>query len=206
MLIILNYKPGHRPVTGFIYVSRSLLEILLMAILPIIHPLAFLRIPYEILGALDSRAIHYIMQPYHYLVRAAHILTSSMFFGIVLLLDFRLMGFHRSMGMRPLAEAALPWLYWTFSISFVTGIALFLYDPVHVGSHAYFSPKLLMLLLGLINTAAFRRYRFGAAFTPAGIMPVSAKIAGGLSLFFWAAVMIFAMLNTEAAPKVLLQY
>ncbi|HTI00083.1 MAG TPA: hypothetical protein VL752_03965 [Acidisoma sp.] len=177
-----------------------------MAIIPIVHPLTSLRIPYEMLGAMDSRAIHYLMQPYHYLIRVAHILTASIFFGVVVLLDCRLMGFHRSMGMRPLAEAALPWLYWTFGISFITGIALFLYDPVHVGSHGYFTPKLLMLGLGLINTAVFRRYRFGAAFTPAGTMPMSAKIAGALSLLCWSAVMIFAMLNTEAAPNVLLQY
>lgn len=177
-----------------------------MAITPIIHPLGFLRIPYSVLAQLDSRAIHYILQPWHYLIRGTHIMTASIFFGMVALLDFRLMGFHKSMGMRPLAESVLPWLYWTFGISFVTGLMLFFYDPVHVGSHGYFTAKLIFLVLGLINTLVFRRYRFGAAFKPDGTMPASVQMAGFLSLLFWFGVMFFAMLNTEAAPKVLLHY
>lgn len=177
-----------------------------MDITPITHPLAFLRLPYGALEAIDSRAVHYILQPYHYLIRALHILSSALFFGMVALLDFRLMGFHRSMALRPFAEAVLPWLYWAFALSCATGLGLFLYDPVHVGSHGYFSPKLILLLLGLINTAVFRFYGFGAAFAPSGRMPTSARLAGGLSLLFWAGVMICAMLNTEAAPNVLLQY
>ena len=177
-----------------------------MAITPIVHPLYFLRIPTPLLSRLDSRAVHYILQPWHYLIRAAHIFASSLFFGMVAFLDMRLMGFSRSLGMRPLAENVLPWLYWTFGVSIVSGLMLFFYDPVHVGSHGYFTPKLIFLMLGMLNTLVYRRYFFGAAFRASGVMPGSAKAAGTLSLLFWFGVMFCAMLNTEAAPKVLLHY
>jgi hypothetical protein len=66
--------------------------------------------------------------------------------------------------MRSLAAAALPWLYGTFAMAFISGLLLFFYDPVHVGSHGFFSPKLLLVLLAMANTLWFRRFHFGAAF------------------------------------------
>ena len=177
-----------------------------MVITPIVHPLYLLRISPHVLSRLDSRAVHYILQPWHYLIRAAHIFASSLFFGMVTFLDIRLMGFNRSLGMRPLAENILPWIYWTFGVSIASGLMLFFYDPVHVGSHGYFTPKLLFLMLGMLNTLLYRRYYFGAAFNASGIMPASARTAGFLSLMLWFGVMFCAMLNTEAMPKVFLQY
>jgi hypothetical protein len=41
----------------------------------------------------------------------------------------------------------LPWLYTTLGIAIITGFALFFYDPVHVGSHAYFTLKLILTAL-----------------------------------------------------------
>lgn len=175
-----------------------------MDITPIVHPLAFLRLPYAVLGALDLRSFHFALQPVHYLVRVAHILSASIFFGILVLLDVRLMGLHPGLAMRGLAEAALPWLYGTFAIALTTGLLLFFYDPVHVGSHGFFSPKLLLLALALANTLWFRRFHFGAAFSPSGAMPAHVRLAGAVSCLLWLGVMVCSMLNTEAAPNLAL--
>ena len=59
--------------------------------------------------------------------------------------------------LRAFAEHVLPWLWATFAITVATGLALFLYDPVHVGAHAYWSPKLISIGLGLFNAAFFHR-------------------------------------------------
>lgn len=56
---------------------------------------AGLRVPAETLAALDNRALHFAMQPYHHLVRMAHVLSMSAFFGAIGLLDARLMGWTR---------------------------------------------------------------------------------------------------------------
>src|SRR5262249_15376395 len=122
-----------------------------------------LRIPPQILAALDWRPYHFALQPYHYLIRPAHIASMAAFYGGIALLDLRLMGWRPKVPLRPFADQTVPWLYATFGITIATGFALFFYDPVHVGSHAYFTLKLLLTLLGLVNAAAFRRTGYLAA-------------------------------------------
>ena len=169
------------------------------------QPLAFLKLPYPFLIALDDRFLHFWMQPVHHLVRLAHILSVALFFGGIVLLDLRLMDVRGTVPLRSFAEHTLSWLYATFGVALVSGIALFLYDPVHVGSHAYFTLKLLFVLLGLANAALYHRTGYVAALAAERRMPVSARIAGTASLALWIGVMVCACLNTEAAPKVFLR-
>ncbi len=166
--------------------------------------LSVLRIPTPILIALDNRPLHFALQPTHFLVRALHVSATAAFFGGIAVLDLRLMGIRMNLALRPLAELILPWLWVLFAISLATGTLLFLYDPLHVGSHAYFTLKLTFIVLGLANAALFHRANRQAA--RAGDMgnSLGAKVAGGMSLAFWLAVMLAASLNAEGPPKVLL--
>ena len=114
-----------------------------------------LRISTQTLAALDWRPFHFALQPYHYLVRMVHIIAMGAFFGGIGLLDFRLMGWRGTVPLRGFAGHVLPWLWVTFGIVTITGLALFFYDPVHVGTHAYWAPKLVAIALGLANAALF---------------------------------------------------
>src|SRR5215470_7421511 len=118
--------------------------------------LDFLRIPSDVLVILDWRPYHFAIQPYHYLVRTAHIVSMAAFYGGIAALDLRLMGWRMALSVRPFARQVLPWLYISFTVALISGVALFLYDPVHVGSHAYFTLKLALMSLGLVNAALFR--------------------------------------------------
>jgi len=169
------------------------------------HALSFLFIPTDILVALDNRDYRFALQPYHHLVRMTHILTISAFFGAIILLDLRLIGLRTAVQLKALSELVMPFIYWTFGIGVVTGALLFFYDPVHVASHAYFSLKLIFIALGMGNAMMFNRKGFGIALTAPGSVPRHARIVGSVSLLIWAAVMICATLNVEAAPKVLLR-
>src|SRR4051794_31880250 len=144
-----------------------------------------LRIPAQALIASDNRILHFAMQPYHYLIRLTHILAMAAFFGGIGLLDLRLMGWRGTVPLRAFAETALPWLYATFGVVVLTGLLLFLYDPVHVGSHAYFAPKLLLIVLGLANALLFHRTTYLAALAAERVTPVSARLAGAVSLLLW---------------------
>ncbi len=166
--------------------------------------LSGLRIPTSILIALDNRTLHFAMQPTHFLVRGLHVAATAAFFGGIAVLDLRLMGLRVSLALRPLADLILPWLGVLFIVSLITGIALFLYDPLHVGSHAYFSIKLFFIFLGLANAALFHRTNYEAARSGDPRGSVAARAAGGLSLAFWLVVMLAASLNAEGPPKVLL--
>ncbi len=169
------------------------------------HSLAFLRIPFETLIALDWRPYHFAVQPMHHLVRMLHILSMAAFFGAIGLLDLRLMGWRGTVPLRAFADHALPWLHVTFGTAVVTGLALFFYAPVQVGSHAYFVPKLILIGLGMANAVLFHRTSYLRALAVEGPMPASARLAGAASLAIWTAVVVCATLNVEAAPKVLLR-
>ena len=169
------------------------------------HTLSFLYIPTDILVALDNRDYRFAMQPFHHLVRMAHILSISAFFGAIMLLDLRLTGLKPTLSLKALSELVMPLIYWTFSIGIVTGLLLFFYDPVHVASHAYFSLKLILIVFGIANALAFNRKGFAVALATPGTVPRHARVVGAVSLVIWAGVMICATLNVEAAPKVLLR-
>ena len=169
------------------------------------HTLAFMRIPFSVLESLDSRELHFWMQSVHHLIRLLHILAMGAFFGAVATIDLRLLGWQRTVPLRAIAIQVLPLLYFSFGVTIVTGVALFLYDPVHTGSHAYFTPKLILIVAGMAVVAYYRKTRFGVAMRAEARMPSSARLAGALSLALWTGVVVCSCLNTEAAPKVYLR-
>jgi hypothetical protein len=165
----------------------------------------FMRIPASALVALDDRTLHFAMQPVHFLVRLVHVLSMAAFFGGIGLLDLRLMGWRGTVALRPFAEHVLPWLYVTFAVAILSGLLLFAYNPVHVGAHAYFAPKLALIALGLANALAFHRTSYLAALAGTGTPPLSARAAGAVSLLIWTGVVVCSAMNVEGVPKVLLR-
>jgi hypothetical protein len=166
--------------------------------------LAGFQIPSDLLVAMDNRDLHFAMQPYHFLIRILHVISIAAFFGGIVLLDLRLMGLRAVAPLQGFVQNTIPWLYLTFAIAVMTGIGLFLYDPVEVGSHAYFTFKLVFIGLGLVNALVFHRWALGGALKAQITMPRSAKIGGAISLGLWVLVMLAASLNVEGPPKVLL--
>jgi hypothetical protein len=170
-----------------------------------LHALSFMAIPPDVLAALDNRSLRFALQPVHHLIRMAHIISVSAFFGAIVLLDIRLMGFKPAVPLRALSSSILRWSLETFAVAMLTGLLLFFYDPVHVGSHAYFTLKLLLIVLGMANAALFNLWGFSEALTTTGAMPMRARIIGAVSLAAWLGAMICADLNTEAAPRLMLR-
>ena len=164
-----------------------------------------LRIPVEILIAVDNRDFHFVFQRWHYLCRMLHVLATAWFFGGVALLDLQLIGLKARLPLEGLLEGVLPSLYWSFGISFITGLLLFLYDPVHVGAHAYFAPKLILIAAGLLNAFVYHRMGLDTALGAELSLPLQTRFAGLLSLAIWSGVTICAALNAEGVPKVFLR-
>src|SRR5258707_15310293 len=111
-------------------------------------------LPTEFLVWLSSSAFRlyvYRLQEFHALFRLAHILSMAVFFGSILLLDLRLIGLSRDLALRQLAPHILPWTYVSFAVVMVSGVVLFLFDPIQIASHTWFLPKLLLILAGMLN-------------------------------------------------------
>ncbi len=169
------------------------------------HALSFMAIPPDILAALDNRPFRFALQPVHHLIRMAHILSVSAFFGAIVVLDIRLMGFKPAVPLRALSSSILRWSVETFAVAMISGLLLFFYDPVHVGSHAYFTLKMVLIVVAMANAALFNLSGFSEALTTTGPMPARARIIGAISLIAWLGVMVCADLNAEAAPRLMLR-
>ncbi|ACI51140.1 conserved hypothetical protein [Gluconacetobacter diazotrophicus PA1 5] len=169
------------------------------------HPFAFMRLPYSVLTALDSRMYHYWMQPVHYLVRIVHILSMSGFFGIEMIFDFALFRRNGQATLGAVSRLIMPWVHWMFGVAMVSGVALFFYDPVRIGSRGYLSPKLLLiaLALGLVALVHRRIYQPSMGGRPAGL-PRS-RVVAVASLLLWTGVIVLSCLNSEGVPKVFLR-
>ena len=166
-----------------------------------------LRIPSDLLIALDWRPYRFAIQPYHYIIRIAHILSMAGFYGGIAALDLRLLGWRPPLSLKAFTLQVVPWLYFTFAIAIVSGLALFFYDPLHVGGHAYFTGKMILTCLGVINAWLFQRTGYIAALpidASAEHPTANARLIGAVSLALWTGVIIFACLNVEEAPKRLL--
>jgi hypothetical protein len=172
--------------------------------LEVSNALDHLRIPVPYLLAIDSRAFHIALQPYQFLIRAAHVLSISLFFGAITVLDLRLFGAARELPLKPLARLVLPWVYGTFAFGILSGVILFLYDPLEVGSHDWLTPKLVFIALAFANAVWFNvQYLPGQLVSPTGLT-TAGKAAGIASITLWGLVILCACLNAEPPPRLLL--
>ncbi len=146
----------------------------------------------------------YRMQGWHGPLRLLHVLGTATFFGAILLLDLRLLGaLGRDIALDALARLVLPVAHWSFVVTFISGVLLFLYDPIQAGSHSWFLPKLLLVGLALGNAALFSvPRRMGLHGIGAGRLTRHARLAGALSLALWSGVIVSATANHEERPLV----
>jgi len=159
-----------------------------------------MRLPPTVLIALDNRTFHVALQPWHYLLRMTHILSTAAFFGGIVLFDLRLIGVRSAAKLKSLSADIMPWLYFIFGIAMLSGVLLFLYDPIAVGSRSYFVPKIILIGLGLVNAALYNRFAYEHALAAEARTPCSAKVAGALSIALWVGVVASSAMNIEGAP------
>ena len=164
-----------------------------------------IRIPGDVLVALDNRTYHFALQRWHFIVRLLHVLSMALFFGGIVLLDLALIGVRTRLPVGSVLEDGLRIVYLSLGAALVTGTALFFYDPVHVGAHAYFAPKLLLTAMGLANAVAYHRLGGARQLAHARRPPWRSRVTGFVSLGIWTGVMICAALNVEGVPKVFLR-
>jgi len=121
-----------------------------------------------------------------------HILAAGALFGAILLLDLRMLGLARALPAKPLAALAIPWALGGAAIAMITGIVLLLFDPIAVGIHTFFLPKMVLIMLGGLNALAFHRF---VKLDAADAGKPTARFAGALSIALWSGVFLCAALN-----------
>ncbi len=126
-------------------------------------------------------------------IETVHVVAIALVVGSIAMLDLRLLGVaRRSEGVIQLAEDVLPWTWASFAVAVVSGCLMFSSNATKYFSIAPFRLKMVLLVLAGINMGVFHltAYRSVHHWNHQIPTPVRARIAGGLSLFFWICVVI----------------
>ena len=128
----------------------------------------------------------------------AHAITMGIFFGLIAMMDLRLVGIgNRRTPFSELQKSLFPWQMLFMVLSSLSGLLLFYSQPMRYYPKMYFWMKLVVMVFAGVNALAFHRttYRWVAAWDSAAVTPLGAKVAGVLSLVLWAVVLMFGRLT-----------
>jgi hypothetical protein len=124
-------------------------------------------------------------------VEGSHVMALALSIGAVLWFDLRLLGLTmRDDRVSDVFSQVRPWMFFGFAVMFVTGVLLFAARATDAYESNYFRLKLALLVLGGVNIVLFhttidrRRDEWDAAGRP----PARARLAGGVSLVLWFAI------------------
>ena len=144
------------------------------------------------LSASDLRLFFLQWEASDGVVRFVHVLAAGTLFGAILLMDLKLLGRVTQIGVNDMAALTIPWAIAGGVLAILTGLVLLLFDPIAVGVHTFFLPKMALIVLGIANAAAFHRF---VRLEGSGQRRRIASGAGALSIALWAGVFLCAALN-----------
>ena len=127
------------------------------------------------------------------IVESVHVLTLSLFLGLTVIVDLRLLG--ASLSATPVSRVMRrlgPWTLAGFAVMVASGALLFYAAPVRTYCNIFFRLKMAFLLTAGLNVAVFH-------FTTSRTMPqwdldsrppIRARLAAAVSLALWAAIAV----------------
>jgi hypothetical protein len=137
------------------------------------------------------------------IVETVHVLTLTLFFGFAMLLDLRLLGV--VLTSRPISQVLKqlnPWLYIGYAIMIVSGVLLFMGDPVAFYSTIPFKLKMALLIVAGINAILFNM-TIGKKTNTLDLTskpPWQAILAGSVSLVLWISIIAAGRLIAYVLP------
>ena len=127
------------------------------------------------------------------LLESIHVIAVGLVVGSIMMVDLRLLGLAAlRYPASQVTRRLVPWTWGAFVVAAVTGFGLFATRaPVYVENPA-FQIKFLLLPLACLNMAWFqvRTFRGIGAWDMASPPPLSARLAGAISLLLWAGVVL----------------
>lgn len=128
------------------------------------------------------------------IVETLHILMFSIVFGSIAMLDLRLLGVgSRGASVTRLTREILPWTWGAWIAAAIMGTLMFLAKAVTYAGNLQFRMKFICMALAAVNMLVFHfgAYRRVKEWDTAATPPNAARLAGGLSMAFWIAVIFF---------------
>lgn len=120
----------------------------------------------------------------------AHFIGLGLSFGVVLLLNLRMLGMMKSLAFADL-HRTLPWGMLGFGVNLVTGMMFFIGVPGQYTTNAPFQWKILFLVLLGVHLIYFTSLDEAWAVGPGDDAPPTAKIVAVSTIFLWVGVVFF---------------
>jgi hypothetical protein len=154
------------------------------------------HLPVDFLVALAANPLRlwvYGLRPAYGITRFLHLFGMAGFLGLVLLLEVMRLGVFPAASIQGARRAVVTLMNTTFALTVLTGILLFLYDPIGAGLHTMFLPKLLLVTLGLLHASYIERM-------PAMRRPSLKRLSAGAALTIWVLVIGCSTWNAVERP------
>ena len=127
------------------------------------------------------------------LLESIHVIAAAMVVCSILWVDLRLIGVSAvQYPITTMSRELVPLTWGAFFIASVTGIGMFITRAASHVLNPAFQSKIILLILAGFNMAYFhfKLYKNIAQHDSLATTPTQLKIAGSLSLFLWAGVML----------------
>jgi hypothetical protein len=126
-------------------------------------------------------------------IESIHILSVGLMVGSIVFVDLRLLGFIGRGNSVRRASKILPYTWWTFLLATISGVALAAVAATRYAHNEAFQIKMLLILLAGVNMAIFHYgvWRSVDVWDRDRWTPLSAKVAGALSLLFWLGALFY---------------
>jgi hypothetical protein len=127
------------------------------------------------------------------IIETLHVMALTIVVGSIAMLDLRLLGISsRNSAVSRLSNEVLPWTWTAWTVAAVFGTLMFMAKAGTYAGNLQFRLKFVCMGLAALNMLVFH---FGAyrevGRWDEGEPPMSAKMAGALSLLLWAGVVFF---------------
>lgn len=139
-----------------------------------------------------SENLHSSFYMYNW-IESTHVLTLMLSLGMLAVIDLRMLGVaFANVPATKLSDRLFKPMMIGFIVMFITGILLFYAIPVRTAQSIWFRFKMVLLVAAFVNAILFHRYMQKSVSTwdTAPKPPARARWAAGLSLSFWAGIVI----------------
>lgn len=125
-------------------------------------------------------------------LETAHVFALVLVAGTILIVDLRLLGVaSKNQRVTALIHELLPWTWGAFALAAVSGALLFTSRAADYMTLSYFIGKFVVMAIAGLNMAAFHFVGYRKVDRwDLGSPPVSAKLAGAVSLLCWMAIIV----------------
>lgn len=127
------------------------------------------------------------------IIESIHVLGLTLFMGLLLLWDLRLVGVVlRRLPVTRVWRQLIPWIAIGAAVMTISGVLLFVSDPVRFYGNVFFRVKAVGLVVAVANATLFHVgvERSIAQWDTAPSTPRAARLAGTISIAVWSAVVI----------------